>query len=128
MRHHQARFVHPGAAIQNQVEVEGARRARRRSFTPILPFNVEQPIQQRAGRQAGLTHDDAVQVAWLFADADWRRVVPRGVPEVREDRGQAADGEGEVRLAIAEVAAQGDRDGGRRGYSPVQRSAMTTPL
>ena len=127
MRHDQAGLRPPLTSIQNQVEVQRPGGSGRRPLPPAFPLNLQQSIQQRARRQAGLADDDAVQVSGLLADADGRRVEPGGLTEIGESRRQAADGKGEVSFAVTEVAPQGDRDRGLR-YWPVQRAPMTTPV
>lgn len=127
MRHDQAGFDPALTPIQNQVEIQRPGSPGRRPLTAALPFNLQQPVQQRPRRQARVTDDDAIQVAWLIADANRRRVEPGGLTEIGENRSQAANGKSEVSFAITEVAAQGDRDRSLRGYCPVQRAPMTTP-
>ena len=128
MRHHQARLGQPFVAIQNQIEVQCSRGPGRRPPAPILALDLQQPVQQRSRRQAGVADDDPIQVARLIADADRRGVEPGGATEVGKQAGQPVDREGEMRFAIAEIAPEGDRDRGARRYCPVQRAPMTMPL
>jgi hypothetical protein len=131
MRHHEAGFIPPLSPIQDQVKIECPGRPRRRPFAPVFALNLQQPFEQLTGRQPRVANHDPVQKARLLTHANGGGVVPTRVTEVVENAGQAADGEGEVGFAIAEVAAQGDRDAnacrGLRGYCPVQRAPMTTP-
>ena len=125
MRHHQSRFGHALVAVQNQIEIERSGRAGAGAHPAVLPFDFQQPIQYLPRRQAGVADHHAVQVARLRADADRRGIERRGLAEVREKGGQLADGECQVGLAVAEIAAERDGDRGR-DYS-TQRVPMTAP-
>ena len=128
MRHHQARLGQPFVAIQNQIEVQCSRGPGRRPPAPILALDLQQPVEQCSRRQTRVADDDAIQVARLVANADRCGVEPTGSSEIGEVRAETADREGEMGLAIAEIAPERDRDRGRRRYCPVQRAPMTMPL
>ena len=128
MRHFQARLGQPLVPIENQIEIQCPGGARRRPPPPILTLDLQQHVQQRSRRQAGVADDDPIQVARLIADVDRGGVEPGGAAEVDKQAGQSVDRKGEMGFAIAEIAPEGDRDRGPRRYCPVQRAPMTMPL
>ena len=81
-------------------------------------FAWREQVQQRVRGQGGLPHHHPVQEARLVAHAHGRRVVPGGVPEVGERGAEPRHAKGEMRLAVAQVAAERDRDAGRGLFHP----------
>jgi len=116
MRHHQARLGQPFVPIQNQIEIQRSRGPGRRAPPPILTLDLQQPVQQRSRRQAGVADHDPIQVAGLIADADRSSVEPAGATKVGKQAGQSVDRKGEMCFAIAEIAPEGDRNRGARRY------------
>ena len=89
----------------------------------------QQRVEQIARREVGLARHGGVQVHRLVfeARAVGIGVDERGGLEVGEDGGKPLDGEGERGVAVAEIAAQGDRHaparpvGHRRLFDPARR-------
>ena len=117
-------FDHP-LPIQNQIEVQGARRARGGTFASELALHLEQRLEQFARRQGRLPHRGGVEETRLVAHAYSGGVV-KGRDEKIVNRGlQRLDGVEEVALAVAKIAAERDRDRDQR-YS-IQRVESTAP-
>jgi len=118
MRDDEARLVHARLAVQDQIQIQGPGRARPWPLPAERALDLEQAVQHRAGRQVGTADGHTIQEPRLIADADRRGLDPGRMPEVGEEFAEAADAEGERRLAVADVAAERDGDAGGRATPP----------
>lgn len=74
MRHLQAGLVDDLAAVQDQVQVEGTRRAHAAPITPPLQLEILQGLEQGPRGQTGLADHDGIQVVRLWGgNVDGRR-------------------------------------------------------
>ena len=91
-----------------------------RALTSAFALDREQSIEEVASGQGRVAGDRPIQEMRLRPHADGRRVVPVRRAEVAEHAAQPIDGNAQMRCAIAEVAAEGDRDA-------IQSSACRLP-
>src|SRR5262249_2692300 len=121
VRDDQAGFLNHPIAEQDQIQVERARRVRRRPLPPALLLDPEERVEELARRQLGKTDRRGVEIHRLRSDdaERHRRVIARD-SEMPEQAAKAGHRVIEVRDAVAEIAAEGN------GYS-IQRDGSTSP-
>ncbi len=117
-------FDHP-VPIQNQIEVHGAGRARTGAFAPEISLDREKQIEQRTRRQGCPSHGSGVEKPGLVAHIHRCGVVEGGNAKVVDRTLQRLEGVEEVAIAVAKIAAEGDRNRNQR-YS-IQRLGSTAP-
>ena len=125
MRHFDVWLCQAFASVKNQIQIERSRGSGPRTLPPTFPLDGQERLEQGPRCERGLPHDSPVQETGLFTHAHGLGIVPCRLPQLGEDAGEAADGVGEMGIAIAQVAAQGDRYRSR-SYS-TQRAPRTTP-
>ena len=114
VRDDQAGLVDHLVAIENQVQVECAGRAGKGPLPSELPLEIEQPLEQRPGRQGRSARDGAVQELRLRANPDRGGAVPAGDADRIQDLAEPGGRVPKQPLAVAEVAAERNRDA--RGF------------
>lgn len=92
MRHDEPGLVDHVVPVQNQIQIERARRAEVRPRPAEAMLDREQSIQQRTGRERRIRDQRAVQDGRLRILADVRRLVERGDANVEEDGLKRGDG------------------------------------
>ena len=110
VRHAQPRLVDRICAVQNQIEVERARGARKRPLAASSALDLQEDVQEVARRERGRASRSAVEKRPLRPNPDGFGLVPAGDREIRELRPQPIDGKRKVGLPIADVGAERDRD------------------
>ena len=110
MRHAQSSLVNHFRPVKNQVEIERARRTLVRSKPTSFSFNSQEGVQQGTGTKGGAADDGAIQKWTLWTDADRFGFIPRRNPRIGKNRLQSPNGEIKVRLAVANIAAERNRD------------------
>ena len=122
MRQHQIRFGGHGVADQQQIQIEGARRVEIGALPPSLAFDCEQLFEELARRGIAGANGHRVQIPRLRVGyADGIGFVDRGETQVGEQPLKPGPGIVDVRLTIAEVRSDADRD-----YS-IHRDDITEP-
>src|SRR5262245_35359660 len=118
VRHDESGLVDDLATVEDQIEVERARRVPVGTLPPEALLDREESVQQGARRQRRGADDGRVQVPGLWrGSADRRSVVKGRGPNAAEERAELSDGARERRCAVAEIAAEGDGDGDARRVS-----------
>ena len=125
MRHAQSLLFDHTVPVQNQIEVQGTRRAGIGPFTSTIALHAEKRVEQLSWAERGTPHRHRVEKSRLIADAYRRRVVESRDLKIVNRRLQRLEGVEEVALAVAEIAAERDRDRDQR-YS-IQRVESTAP-
>jgi hypothetical protein len=110
MRDDQSLLLDDAVPIQNQIEIEGAGGAWMRPRAAEAPLDREQRLEQRTRRQRRVPDGGGIEKPRLVADADRIGVVEGGNAEIGDDGLQRLDGAEQVALAVAEVAAERNRD------------------
>lgn len=125
MRDDQIRFRHSRTSVENQIQVERPCGTRPGTLASAFPLDGQERVEKGASRQHGLPHHHPIQEMRLLTDTHGSGLTQRRSADVGENGGQAIDRKREVGVAIAQVAAKGDRHRGR-SYS-TQRAPSTTP-
>ena len=130
MRHLQIGFVDHLVTKQHQIQIERTRRAGVRTLAPAFALDLDQQGQELASVECRFADEDCVQIVRLVCGV--RDAFRLGFDEVgdrqrRDEWGEAIGGEKNRRAAIADVAAQGDRDTVRGQVYSTQRVGSTTP-
>jgi len=112
-------LVNRQVAIQDQVEVERAGRARIGPLAAEVPFDVEQRTEQIARGEGRCSDDGGVQKARLGTDADGLSVVERRHAQVGDVLAEGGDGVAEDPFAVALIAAERDGDRDRHGAQTI---------
>src|SRR5262245_17931393 len=122
----QIRRVDDLVVVQNQIEIERARRAGIWAGSATSLLDVEQHTKQVVRRERRLPHCGGGQEDRLVTHTDGSRVVEAGKAEGLNVRPQRVERGTEIAFAIAEIAAERDGDRWNRGYS-CQRVGSTSP-
>lgn len=109
MRHAQSRFVDDFPSVKDQIHVERARRTLVRTLAAVRLLDRQQAFQKRTGSERRLTDDGAVEKIRLQWDTDRRGLMPRRHAQAGKDAVQMLNRGCQVRGAIAQVAAKGNR-------------------
>src|SRR5207344_575256 len=96
--------------VQNQIEVERARRARVRTLAAEMLFGGEKPGEDRMGRECRAARRGRVEEARLTPDTDGSGVMERRGTQVVDPGGQPLQRLAKNPFPIAEVAAERDGD------------------
>jgi hypothetical protein len=110
MWHHEVVLIHDEAAVQDQVEIESARRTRVRSFAAELSFDIHEGLEKVAGRQGRIARRDGIQKSRLIADANGIGFAKRGYAEFLQVLPEGGDRFAQQTLAVPEIATQSYRD------------------
>jgi len=110
MRHDETWRVDHLIVIEDQIQVERTRRAGKRSLAAKFLLDVEQRGQQIARGQRGLPDRRRIEKDRLLTNTHRRCVVKAGCLERLDGGAQRLESRAEVRVAIAEIAAECDRD------------------
>lgn len=119
VRNHQTRLVDLAFAVEQEIEVERARRvARAAALAALTSLDLEQCFEQFARRQARANERHRIEVGTLLAGPHRRTFVDaRGEDAMHPgQRAQSGEARRDVALALAEVRAErdvGDGVGGR---------------
>jgi len=138
MRNLQPRPIDAGVPEEEEVEVDRSR-ASARNARPVAAereLDLEQRVEQRGGREAGLQLHDAVEEARLVCDPDWCGVAKARDGEHRRagKRAQLVDRAVQQLLSVAEVRADADEcarhpSDTSLGYaSALARTALLLPI
>ncbi len=118
MRDYEAGFGQDEIAIEEDIEVEGARTVEdgARAITAEQALDREKSFKEGARREIGLNGDDGVQEARLIGKADGLGGIERGTRGDAAERGDLLESSGEGSIGRAsgawEVGAEGDVDEG----------------
>src|SRR5829696_5669187 len=110
VRHPQSGLVDDRSAIEHQVEVERPRSSVERTIAAALRLECQQDSEQLLSREVREARSGPVQENGLRADANGIGIDERGDAELGEEGTEVIDSEGEMRGAIPQVAAEGNRD------------------
>src|SRR5581483_9497130 len=118
------RIVDDGVAVEDEIQIERAGGPRKRPLAPARSLDREQRLEQSFWREGRAADELAVQKIGLIARYGHRPGLhePRQADAV-EQPAQAAGRVLEMRLAVAEIAAERDGDG---RYS-IHREGRTSP-
>ena len=97
-------------AIKNQIEIQRARRARTKTLASAFALDLQQGAKNIVRPERCPPDDRAVQKARLRLDANRVGLVEAGRHDIGQNVLQSSDGEVDVRLSIADVAADGNCD------------------
>jgi hypothetical protein len=130
VRHLQIGFVDHLVTQQHQIQIERTRRASVGTLTPAFPLDLEQQAQEIARAEGRFADEYCVQIVRLVCGVG--NAFGFGLDEVgdrqrRDEWCEAIGGKQNRCAAIAEVAAQGDRDAMRGQVYSTQRVGSTTP-
>ena len=126
MRDGQAVFVDDAVAEQDEIEIERAGGVLKRPLASALALDGQQQIEDLArGQRSGADGGGIQKLRLRLGDTDGFGIVVAGDAEIGDDSLETGDGVIEMGAAVAEVAAERDRDG-RRSYS-IQRLGRTSP-
>jgi len=124
MRDYEPRLVDDGLAVQDQIQIERARRACVGTFTAECALNREKRLEQVARRKRAFPCCCCVQEPRLGTDADGCRVVKSRETKAGDVLAQVSRGLVQVPLAVPQVAPEGERHANH--YSS-QRVGSTLP-
>jgi hypothetical protein len=109
--HHEVTFIHDEVAVQDQVEIESARRTRVRALTAELSFDINQGVEEVAGRQRRVAGGGGVQKPRLIADTNGIGFVKSGYADLLEILPEGGESFPQQTLAVTQVAAESDCGG-----------------
>ena len=103
-------FIHDDVAVQDQVEIESARRTRVRALTTELSFDIKESVEKVAGRQRCVAGRGGVQKSRLIADTNGIGLAKSGYAELLQMWLEGGDRFTQQALAVTQVAAESDCD------------------
>ena len=113
MRNRQPGLVKNDIAKQQQIEIENAGRARKRSRASACLLDIEEQGEEICCAQRGLADGCGVQKQGLnIGNVDRDGFVDGRQTKVRQGRRQSIAGERQMSLTIAEIGTQADGDEG----------------
>src|SRR5262245_61681054 len=80
--HHEVAFIHDGVAVQDQIEIDSARRTRVRALAAELSFDINEGVEEVAGRQSCIAGGGGIQKSWLIAHTNGIGFVKGGYAEL----------------------------------------------
>src|SRR5262245_30489188 len=108
--HHEVGFVRDEVAVQDQVEIESARRTRVGALTAELSFDIKEGLEEVAGRQRCVAGGGGIQKSRLIADTNGIGFVKSRYAELLQVLLEGGDGFTQQTLAVTEIAAESYRD------------------
>ena len=127
MWNEQAGLVDDRVAVQNEVEIERARRTAVWARSPELLFDGKQALQQGVRRQRRRPDDGAVQHRRLDLCANVGSVVEGGNAQAANEVTQRVDGCVQRGPPVSDIAAECDGDVGVAGVYSIHRCGRTAP-
>jgi len=110
MRDNEISRIDDVVVVQDQIQIERTRGTRKRSLAAQSLLDVEQSDEQIVRRERRLPYCRRVEEGWLLADADGSRVVKTRDAKRLDEWAQRVECGAQIGFAVADVAAERDRD------------------
>ena len=110
MRYDEIRRVDDVVVVEDQIQIERSRRTGKRAFATESLLDVEQSDEQIVRRERRLPYCRRVEEGCLLADADGSRVVKTRDAKRLDEWAQRVECGAQIGFAVADVAAERDRD------------------
>jgi len=123
--HHEVALIHDEVAVQDEVEIESARRTPVGALTAELSFDIKEGVEEVAGRQRCVADGSGIQKSRLIADTNGIGFVKSGYAELLQVLPEGGDRVTQQKLTVTQVAAESDCDGNHGSQVTGHKSQVT---